>query len=479
MENKSHMAINMSGGGAGSLDVALAREEALHRFRDINWATYTRYVPHSFSLTGERIETTRLRQRMRASAVGDAQCGELGSALLKLVKNVTESTVLKYALARMEELLPDGLRLRKRMVYFVPEGSSVDAAPFLRMVRNDTGYMQYAASHLLALFLTYDCHHSEFMAATVSDVMDTKLKSMFVLLCPAMKMGAASSSQSDPSRSNVTRAAVASMMVLLRFEKARVVFVKQGGVPPVVELLQNSQNRAQLAYELTFILWTLTFCHEAIEKFAAMKALDVVVLQVTSAPREKVVRVALEALQNLLGKLSGYFNERMIDSGLLKTLNNMRERKWTDEDITKSIQAIRDVLIREYKELKYARRSVPSNRGTMERYEKELRTGDLNWGLLHTDKFWKDNFMTFENKEFELIRLLIDLLESDDSKTVAVALFDLGEFVRFYPNGKHIVKRLGAKKVAMKLMTHENAEVQKQALQCISKMMVNKWEFVK
>lgn len=40
----------------------------------------------------------------------------------------------------------------------------------------------------------------------------------------------------------------------------------------------------------------------------------------------------------------------------------------------------------------------------MERYEKEVRTGHLNWGLLHTDKFWKENFMAFENKEFELIR---------------------------------------------------------------------------
>lgn len=79
----------------------------------------------------------------------------LGSALLKLVKNVTEPTVVKYTLARMEELLPDGLRLRKRMVYFVDEEKTVDAAPFLRMIRNDTGYVQYAASHLLALFLTY------------------------------------------------------------------------------------------------------------------------------------------------------------------------------------------------------------------------------------------------------------------------------------------------------------------------------------
>lgn len=44
MESKGHVAISMTGGGGngGSLDVALAREEALHRFRDINWATYTR-----------------------------------------------------------------------------------------------------------------------------------------------------------------------------------------------------------------------------------------------------------------------------------------------------------------------------------------------------------------------------------------------------------------------------------------------------
>ena len=94
-------------------------------------------------------------------------------------------------------------------------------------------------------------------------------------------------------------------------------------VDRVVNLLECSQNRAQLAYEvrfaadalwldwtyaeyvvdlanclqLTFILWTLAFCDEALEKFAAANALDAIVLQVAAAPREKVVRVALEALQ--------------------------------------------------------------------------------------------------------------------------------------------------------------------------------------
>lgn len=51
-------------------------------------------------------------------------------------------------------LLLDGLRLRKRIVYFLEEGKPVDAAPFLRMIRNDTGYMQYAAARLLAIFMT-------------------------------------------------------------------------------------------------------------------------------------------------------------------------------------------------------------------------------------------------------------------------------------------------------------------------------------
>lgn len=49
--------------------------------------------------------------------------------------------------------------------------------------------------------------------------------------------------------------------------------------------------------QLTFILWTLTFCNEALDKFVESNALDVLVQLVTAAPREKVVRVALEALQ--------------------------------------------------------------------------------------------------------------------------------------------------------------------------------------
>ena len=45
----------------------------------------------------------------------------------------------------------------------------------------------------------------------------------------ALKLGPTGN---DPNRANVTRAAVSSMMVLLRNERARVIFVKAGGVGP-------------------------------------------------------------------------------------------------------------------------------------------------------------------------------------------------------------------------------------------------------
>ncbi|RHY01165.1 hypothetical protein DYB25_002134 [Aphanomyces astaci] len=391
---------------ANVLDVALAREEALAKFKDINWATYTRAGGFSLDKTEiaaikemEIVAKNASQNEDQADALIDTFLREygtaLGAGLLKLIKNVTEPSVLRYAFARIDDLLPDGGRSRKRATYFVGEGAYVEAAPFLRLLRSESGYTQYAAGHILAQFLTFRPKEQDIV-------------SLIQWILDAVK---ASAQSNDVARAATARNAITTLMVLLRNETARKLFTRAGG----------------LARYVCFCLWTLSFSEEAVDAFGTSGAISALIQQVVAAPREKVVRVALEALQNLLGKQNGAYNERMLDGGLLKTLTNLRDRKWTDEDITKSITAIRDVLIREFKELK----------------------------------------------------LLIELLESDDPKTVAVALYDLGDFVRFYPNGKHIAKRLGAKKVAMKLMTHENPDVQKQALTCISKMMVNKWEFVK
>jgi hypothetical protein len=71
---------------------------------------------------------------------------------------------------------------------------------------------------------------------------------------------------------------------------------------------------------------------------------------------------------------------------------------------------------------------------------------------------------------------LIKLAHSSDEEIAAIACFDIGEFVRHYPNGKHIARRLGARDVVMGLIEHDDMEVQRQALLCISKMLVKNWQ---
>jgi len=71
------------------------------------------------------------------------------------------------------------------------------------------------------------------------------------------------------------------------------------------------------------------------------------------------------------------------------------------------------------------------------------------------------------------------LTTSNDPLVLAVACFDIGEFARFHPRGKVIVGELGVKLPIMNLMEKSSdAEVRKQALLAIQKLMVTNWEYL-
>ena len=64
----------------------------------------------------------------------------------------------------------------------------------------------------------------------------------------------------------------------------------------------------------------------------------------------------------------------------------------------------------------------------------------MDWTPVHkSEPFWKENALLLEENDNKLLKVLINLLDSDNPRTQAVACYDIGEFVRFHPRGKKFV----------------------------------------
>ena len=73
----------------------------------------------------------------------------------------------------------------------------------------------------------------------------------------------------------------------------------------------------------------------------------------------------------------------------------------------------------------------------------------------------------------QVLRILLTILDtSSDHRTLAVACYDLSQFIQYHPAGRIIVTDLKAKDRVMKLMNHESTEVTKNALLCIQRLFL-------
>ena len=55
-------------------------------------------------------------------------------------------------------------------------------------------------------------------------------------------------------------------------------------------------------------------------------------------------------------------------------------------------------------------------------------------------QFWKENVAKFEEKEFQILRVLLKLLEaSRETRTLAVGCHDMGQFITYHESGRAIV----------------------------------------
>ena len=438
---------------------------------------------------------------LRPRTLHQATSKRLVAVLFKVVALINDAAAQQYALTRIDDILSGkcdleggaeatGLKeLNRRAKLFQDAEGRVDVPVLMRVLRTEgpDPYCKAAASNSLArLLLASEASDPEPLVAWVCDVLAGGA---------GERLGGGGSSSGGASE--VQAAAIRALCVLLKKESARGLLASHGGVGYLAKVLKRAAaaggggkgggggGNPQLLYECTFCLWALSFGRDTKPLFVASGAVPALVDQVTAAPREKVVRVSLACLRNLVTvpvpadgsspdgaevEAAGAVTTILIGCGLPKSLANMRERSWADPDVGGDVEAVHDALMANYREL-----------STFDKWASECGSKALKWGskLVHCEKFWRENHKALERSDFLLLKQLIGLLDALESEVVAVACYDLGEFVRFYPNGKSLAKNLGAKDTVMRLIEHENLEVQREALQCMSKIMVNQWEFVR
>ncbi|KAI0306737.1 ATPase V1 complex subunit H [Multifurca ochricompacta] len=258
-------------------------------------------------------------------------------------------------------------------------------------------------------------------------------------------------------------------VILPRHEVRKAVWAIPGILNGLVETLKSNHN-PQMNYQVGFCFWLLTFETEIAEQIN--KRYDVIPLFISvaqAAAKEKVVRVNIAALRNLVTKAPSANLPAMLVAQLLPFVKNLATRKWSDEDILEDVQFLRDELKARFESLT-----------TWDEYASELTSGHLSWTPVHNSElFWKENVTKLNERDYFYLKRLTELLRtSQDSIVLAVAAHDLGQYVKYHERGKKTVTDLGAKTRVMELMSHSSQEVRYEALLSVQRLVSHPWQSV-
>ncbi|CAB4271771.1 unnamed protein product [Prunus armeniaca] len=505
----------------------LTTEQVLKR--DIPWETYMT----TKLITGTCLQLLRRydkRSESHRSQLLDDDGPAYVQVFVGILRDIFKEETVEYVLALIDEMLAANPK-RARLFH---DGTIVDKdiyEPFLRLLWKGNWFIQEKSCKILALIVSArpkpqdgtvtngEASNSKRKITTIDDV----LKGLVEWLCAQLKK------PSHPSRGIPT--AVNCLATLLKEPVVRSSFVQLDGVKLLVPLISpaSTQQSIQLLYETCLCIWLLSYYEPAIEYLATSRTLPRLIEVVKSSTKEKVVRVVVLTLRNLLSK--GTFGAQMVDLGLPQMVQSLKAQAWSDEDLLEGLNQLEEGLKDNIKKL-----------SSFDKYKQEVLLGHLDWSPMHKDPiFWRENVTNFEENDFSqfsgtekilkiiwacqkmclpcfvgisasgapfmsprimlilgsrysecasedtplflqdslgfhgkvILRVLITILDtSSDPRALAVACFDISQFVQQHPAGRIIVTDLKAKERVMKLMNHENAEVTKNALLCIQRLFL-------
>lgn len=441
------------------MDYQLTKEVILKE-RDIPWETYMT----AKLITSRGLQLLR-RYDHRPVNVQAALLEENGVAYAQLfvgiLRDILKQDTVEYVLALIDDMLSAN-PTRARLFHDKALENDEVYDTFLKLLSKKSWFIQETSCKILTLIMSTGPiggpkpNISNGNGKQPVSEVDKTLASLVDWLSRQLMH------PDHPTRSVPT--AVSALATLLREREVRSLFVKTGGVAPLTELISPASNQQyiQLLYEATLSVWLLTFYDLAVEALTDAKVVPRLVDVVKASTKEKVARVALMSLKNLVKK--GNFGSELVELGFPKVIQNLRLQAWSDEDLNQALDVLESTLKDNMKDL-----------NSFEKYRQEVRSGHLDWTTVHKDPvFWRENVKKFEDNDYELLRVLISILEnSQDSKTLAVACYDISQFIGNHPTGRGIITDLKAKEKIMQLISNDNPAVAREALLCVQKILLS------
>ncbi|KAJ2695844.1 H(+)-transporting V1 sector ATPase subunit H [Coemansia sp. IMI 209128] len=430
------------------------------RVKPIPWEGYSR----AGLISGDELRELKEYQHLAHSSTGGGRdLAEYMGLLVRLTEKLSSIDALQYLLVQIDDLLGDSCG-----------GEQLQRCMFRCLEKKDD-YLGLKACKILVGSIAgcsaqAEAEQREFPFARLFGYLERCMRSELT---------------------SVVDVAVQVMQSALRSRHARMVLFGEDCAPCLTQLVgvlrrtqqpltgaagsAGSRTRGVVAvpqtqYEVVFCLWLLSF--ERPIAAALDRRLDVIALTAEiarSAVKEKVVRIVVALWANLL-RLAAPANVPAMLVGrvpaCLATLGAGRSFK--DEDLRADLKQLSEDLAEHTGVMT-----------TWDEYLNELASGKLTWSPAHrSEQFWKLHIRRMDENDHRVVRQLADLLtEPTASETaLAVACHDLSQYVRFNPDGKRLLARIGAKARVMALMTTSKCpDVRYEALLCVQQIMLNAW----
>jgi V-type H+-transporting ATPase subunit H len=401
------------------------------------------------------------------------------------------------------------------------DGSVIDGA-FLRAMTNPNAFLQATSATVFAFILTSLLQSQVQSSRVPGSGSGTGQGLETLLLWVITKLKAAGK---EPS---LLQYVLPATQLLSSQVTTRLLLLKYGVLNAVCAVIQKLGvvGNPQCLYELCFLLWTFSLLTDSAAyacvsaslvapsssssssssakiasaaditaEFRACSCVKLLAELLAAGPSRKVIRMCVAALHSLAKTHDSHMFVDMFNTNCMRHVEALCSSskiahaaaaaaasaqsdtaaqkhqpsistQSSDHEFELDARGLFDLLQANYRDL-----------STFERYQAELASGTLKKGIVHTERFWKENSRFMEANDWANLRLLLKFLEHPSAEVVGLALYDIGEFARFFPNGngRLVVKSLGGKDAALALIQSEDEEVQRQALQCVSKLLVQSW----